>query len=85
MDPTNAYRLPAYNRLDVSITYEAKKNKKLHSSWNLSVYNVYNRKNPYFIYDDYSGSFLIDPEVSVQAKMVSLFPIIPSITWNFKF
>jgi hypothetical protein len=82
---TNAYRLAPYHRLDISVTYEGKKNKKLHSSWNFSVYNVYNRKNPYFIYDQYSGSFLQDPQITIQAKQVSLFPILPSITWNFEF
>lgn len=95
----NAYRMPAYHRADVSLTikgkqFKEKKNaesgemekvkKKFTSSFNISVYNVYNRKNPYFIYFDASG----DPtsgSLDVSANQVSLFPILPSFTWNFKF
>lgn len=82
----NEYRLPAYHRLDLSAAYTpAKKPKsKLASQWVISIYNVYSRKNPYFIYFDQEG----DPysgTLKVQAKQVSLFPVIPSVTWNFKF
>ncbi len=78
------YRIPAYHRLDVSITYKNKPKKKFRTSWNVSVFNVYNRYNPYIIYlndeSDYSkGTF------KIQAKQVSLFPIIPSITYNISF
>ncbi|MFA6259865.1 MAG: TonB-dependent receptor [Bacteroidia bacterium] len=79
-DQINAYRLPAYHRLDVSATYQQKKTEKFESSWNFSIYNVYNRANPYFIY------FVPDLEaLKVKAYMVYLFPIVPSIAWNFKF
>jgi len=82
--PRNGYRLPAYHRLDVSATLKNKPEKKFESSWNFSVYNVYSRKNPYFIYTTFEGDFALGA-VDVQAKQVSIFPIIPSITWNFKF
>lgn len=81
----NSNRLPDYNRIDISATYEGRKDRKFQSGWNFSIYNVYNRKNPYFIYTEYNGVFLQDPQISIQAKQVSLFPIIPSVTWNFKF
>ncbi|MCY7410635.1 MAG: TonB-dependent receptor plug domain-containing protein, partial [Chitinophagales bacterium] len=81
----NSYRLNPYNRIDISATYSGKKNKKLESGWSFSIYNLYNRQNPFFIYNEISGVFLQDPQVTIQAKQVSLFPIIPSITWNFKF
>ena len=58
--------------------------KKVISSWNFSVYNLYNRANPYFIFFDYSGDPL-QGSVDFGAYQVSLFPILPSITWNFKF
>ena len=95
----NAFRLDAYHRADISITIDAKpykevknietnnlvrKKKKVISSWNISVYNVYNRANPYFIFFDATG----DPSqgsVDFNANQVSLFPILPSVTWNFKF
>jgi hypothetical protein len=54
------------------------------STWILSVYNVYNRHNPYFIYFDNTGS-AYNGTLNIMAKQVSLFPTLPSITWNFKF
>lgn len=81
----NTTRLPAYNRLDIAATYEGRKDRKFQSGWSFSIYNVYNRANPYFIYTSYDGTFLQDEQITVQAKQVSLFPIIPSITYNFKF
>lgn len=81
----NAARLPDYHRLDFSLTYTPTKGKKkpFESSWVLSVYNVYNRRNAFFIYTQPE----IDPtnaQLSLGSYRVSLFPIIPSITWNFK-
>lgn len=82
----NEYRLPAYSRLDLGATYTPNKHpkNKLKSEWVFSVYNAYNRKNPYFIYFDQTGS-PYNGTLNVQAKQVSIFPIIPSVTWNFKF
>ena len=79
-DQINSYRLPAYHRMDVSFTYMQKKTVKWESSWNFSVYNVYNRANPYFIY------FVPDIQSqTIKAYMVYLFPILPSVAWNFRF
>jgi len=82
----NQYRLPSYHRLDVAAILTPKKNenRKWKSEWVISVYNVYNRKNPYFIYFDQTGS-LGQGNLQIQAKQVSIFPVIPSVTWNFKF
>ncbi len=78
----NNYRLPAYHRLDFSATLKSRPGKKFESSWNFSIFNVYNRYNPYIIYFDTSFQ---DDTVTIAAKQISLFPIIPSITWNFNF
>jgi hypothetical protein len=81
----NKYRLKPYHRMDLSATYTPqKKNKKLQSYWVFSIYNLYNRKNPYFIYFDQSGS-PYNGSLKIQAKQVSLFPLLPSVSWNFKF
>ena len=82
----NEYRLPAYHRLDFSAILTPKKNikRKWKSEWVFSVYNAYNRKNPYFIYFDQTGS-PFNGTLEIQAKQVSLFPVIPAITWNVKF
>ena len=95
----NQYRLNPYHRLDISLTIDSKPykeklnaetnkmvkvKKKFTSSWNFSVYNAYNRANPYFIFFDFSGDPL-QGTAEFGASQVSLFPILPSVTWNFKF
>lgn len=82
----NEYRLPSYHRLDFAAINSPKKNekRKFKTEWVFSIYNVYSRQNPYFIYFDQTGS-PYDGTLKVQGKQVSLFPIIPAVTWNFKF
>ena len=77
----NGYRMPPYNRLDLSATLQGKKTKKFESSWNFSIYNVYGRENPYSI------SFQQDPgdPNRTQAVQYALFRWVPSATYNFKF
>ena len=58
--------------------------KNYQGSWSLSIFNVYNRANPYLIYFKATGDFL-KGTYTVKAKQVSLFPILPTLTWNFKF
>jgi hypothetical protein len=55
------------------------------TSWNFSIFNVYNRHNPYYIYFDAEGGNQLGGTLTVKAYQVSLFPILPSVTWNFKF
>jgi hypothetical protein len=79
-----------YHRLDISATYTPQKKKKFQSSWNFSIYNVYSRKNPYFIYFalESTDEELENPtagNVVPKAYQVSIFPILPSVTWNFNF
>jgi hypothetical protein len=82
----NQYRLPAYHRMDLSatLTPKHKPGRKLHTSWVFSLYNSYSRLNPYFIYFDQEGN-PYDGSLKIQARKVSLFPVIPAVTWNFKF
>ena len=79
----NGYRMPNYHRLDLSATYEPKKEqeKRFYSSWSFGLYNVYNRKNAYII------DFRENQHNSniTEAYKIALFGIIPSVTWNFKF
>ncbi|MCU0434494.1 MAG: TonB-dependent receptor [Bacteroidia bacterium] len=87
--PRNSFRMVPYHRADVSVTYTCRKKKlfgKLpyQSNWNFAVYNIYNRMNPFFIYFDNEGS-IQEGNLDITAKQVSLFPILPSITWNFNF
>ncbi|MBO0939278.1 TonB-dependent receptor [Fibrella sp. HMF5335] len=79
----NNTRFRAYNRLDVSAIYRKKRHlwkRAYESEWVFSIYNVYSRLNPYFIY------LTTDPTTKQpQARQVSLLPIIPGVSYNFKF
>lgn len=79
----NSYRMPDYHRLDLSITWREKykPEKKWHSEFNVSLYNAYNRKNPYVINFQSEPN---NPDVT-YAESTYLFGIIPSFTYNFKF
>jgi hypothetical protein len=77
----NGYRMPDYHRLDLGVTFTNKKREKYESSWNFSVYNAYARKNTYSISFRESEN---DP-AKTEAVRQSLFQIVPSITYNFKF
>lgn len=72
----NAYRMPAYHRLDLGATWQDE-----NSSWTFSLYNAYGRENAYSI------RFQEDPNdpTRTQAVQTSLFKFIPSITYNFRF
>jgi len=77
----NGYRMPSYNRLDISATLQGRKTAKFDGSWTFSVYNVYGRENPYFIQFQNDPS---DPQ-KTEAVQYSLFRWVPSVTYNFKF
>jgi hypothetical protein len=82
----NQYRLAPYHRMDLSATLTPKTNPnhRWQQSWVFSIYNVYSRLNPYFIYFSQDGS-PYDGSLTMKTQQVSLFPIIPAVTWNFKF
>jgi hypothetical protein len=79
----NAYRMPDYHRLDVAFNLKSKvrPGRKWHGEWNFSLYNAYSRKNAWAI------SFLQDEQdpTKTYAEKTYLFPIIPSVTYNFYF
>ena len=79
----NGYQMPAYHHLDLSATYRVDK-KDWISEWNFSVYNIYNRANPYYIYFE-AEEDVQNYKLDVQPKLVSLFPVLPSVSWTFKF
>ncbi len=77
----NEERMPAYHRMDIGATWTNKKTEKFESSWNFSIYNLYARENAYSI------TFKQDPANAsrTQAIQTTLFRIIPSVNYNFKF
>lgn len=77
----NQFRIPDYYRLDLGVNIEGNhKIKKLaHSFWNVSVYNVLGRNNPYSV-------FFVNDDGKIKAYKTSIFSIpVPTITYNFKF
>lgn len=74
----NDFRMAPYHRLDIAAQWH-KQLKRCERTFELGVYNAYNRKNPFF----YSISQRVDG--SNYLSQVSLFPIIPSVSWSFKF
>lgn len=79
----NNYRMPSYHRFDVGINFHKKKKHGVRT-WNVSVYNAYNRKNPFFIYT--SGSYDEKTmQTNTRIKQISLFPVIPSVSYSYKF
>ncbi len=83
--PRNSDRLDDYHRLDLSATYTPKrrKDKQWQGSWTVSFYNAYNRLNPFFVNYSIEGS-IAEESIALRAEKVTLFPIIPSVTYNFK-
>ncbi|MBL0744819.1 TonB-dependent receptor [Chryseolinea lacunae] len=86
----NGYRLPVFHRLDLSATYSPKKNdnRRWKGSWVFSVYNAYNRQNPFTIYTRVTKNKdgdIIGDGYTKEARMIYLFPILPSVTYNIKF
>lgn len=77
----NTNRLPSYNRLDISFKYQPKQsvNKKWQGHWVFGVYNVYNRKNAASINFSQNATTGIN-----EATRLSIFGIVPSISYNFK-
>ncbi|MEM6723575.1 MAG: TonB-dependent receptor plug domain-containing protein, partial [Bacteroidota bacterium] len=73
----NSFRLRPYHRLDLSVGY-FKQKRWGEQSFNFSVYNAYNRRNPFYIDRQYVND-------GVQFIEQSLFPIIPSFSYNFSF
>lgn len=74
----NDYRMAPYHRLDFGIQFH-RGLKRGERTWEISFYNLYNRKNPFFYYistDNYGERKL---------KQVSLFPLIPSVSYSYKF
>lgn len=83
--PRNSARLDDYHRLDLSATYTPRPDSKrrFKGSWTFSVYNTYNRKNPFFVNFDTTTDFQTGNSTITGTK-ITIFPIIPSITYNFK-
>lgn len=84
-DHRNNYRLSAYHRLDLGISYFTKRNARRYGVINLSVYNAYNRQNPLLLYADIEVGDEMDSYRKQVLKQVTLFPIMPSFSFTYHF
>lgn len=78
----NSVRGNPYHRLDIGFAYKLYP-KWGESEWNLSVINIYNRKNPYYYFTDYDIGFTGTGKMTLYEQ--SLFPFLPSVSYSFKF
>lgn len=77
----NSSRLPHYHRLDINLTLKPRKNnRKIESTWVFGIYNLYNRDNANSIIFRRNNETLKN-----EAVQISIFGIVPSVTYNFKF
>ena len=79
----NNFRMGNYHRLDVSMNFHKQKKHGIRT-WNLSVYNAYNHNNPFLVYTSYGFDENTHQEKKVLMQ-ASLFPMIPSVSYSFKF
>ncbi|MDY3979410.1 MAG: TonB-dependent receptor [Tidjanibacter sp.] len=89
----NNYRYDPYHRLDLGINFHKQKKHGVRT-WNISVYNAYNHMNPFFVYQDTETTTTVEntPQGIVinnssrrVLKKTTIFPIIPSISYSYKF
>jgi hypothetical protein len=82
----NNFRYNPYHRLDLGLNFHKKK-KYGTRTWNISIYNVYSNNNPFLVYPD--ESMVYNPKtgkytIKKSLIQVSIFPIIPSISYSYK-
>ncbi len=73
----NGFRVLNYHRLDFGVNW-SKEKRKYKRTWNLSVYNLYNQKNPFYYYVDYNG-------FQSTVKSITILPLIPNLSYTIEF
>jgi outer membrane cobalamin receptor len=74
LEERNNYRMPSYQRLDLGFNFKRTFRNGHHRTINLSVFNAYNRNNPFLVYRD-----------GKQLKQLSIFPVMPSLSYTYAF
>jgi hypothetical protein len=80
----NSFRAEAYHRMDIGIQFHKKK-RHHERTWEVSVYNLYNRRNPFFYQLNTVTNEQTNQPVRTVFQRYSVFPIVPSVTYGFKF
>lgn len=74
----NSFRMKGYHRLDIGINFKKQK-KSGDRIWTISVYNVYNRQNPYYYF------YEADKSGGLKLRQLTLFPIMPTFNYSLHF
>ena len=80
----NNFRVPAYHRLDVGLNCYKKK-KSGSRTWRFGIYNTYNNMNPFMIFWEGESDLYYRPTTGNKLTVLTLLPIVPSVSWAFKF
>jgi hypothetical protein len=80
----NSFQAAAYHRLDLGIKFHKQK-KRGERTWEIGVYNAYNRINPFYYQSQQGYDYATRQNTDSKLYRKGLFPIVPSITYNFKF
>lgn len=81
----NNYRMPAYHRMDIGMNFHKQKKHGIRT-WSVSVYNAYNQKNPFMLMWLRNGDTVgYDTRDNMQLMKLSIFPVIPTVSYSFKF
>lgn len=78
----NSFVMPPFHRLDLSANYKLGAIGKIKSELNFSVYNVYNRANPFQVFFS-TSNFDVEKNYDFKIGMSYLLPIIPTVSWTF--
>ena len=81
----NNVRLPAYHRLDVGINIYRPLRRGRTGIWNVSLYNAYSRMNPIMIEKNNQKQSMDGTPLAPRFRQFALFPIIPSVSYTYKF
>lgn len=79
--PKNSFRMEAYHRMDIAFQH-TKQMKRCTKVFEVGLYNAYNRMNPYFYYTEQE---LTNNSYRTVLKKVTIFPVLPSVSWTYKF
>ena len=79
----NDFQMPPTHRMDLGLVKKLR-SKKWESDITFSLYNAYSRRNPFFVFYEETQNDAGDV-VGFKPTLVSLFPILPAVTYNFKF
>jgi len=83
----NSFRMSNFHRMDIGISFKKKK-KWGERTWVIGIYNAYAHNNPFFVSLDTDGSFDEETGQYTEKKIFkenAILPLIPSISYNFKF